>query len=238
MTYEPKVVQMNRTALPSKFTSESGVQILLVDFARLLVPAVMGEQGQITGGNSAHLHCTGRPLHGVEVVKVLVEDEGRRPAVRRAVGGVREPALLRHRVPGKEDLLQMLLRKRLGGEDLPYFSLAGRAGAVAFGNLHRGQRAQALDVGGFVIQCEDIGKEEVFWLVCGAQKGHIEQTVDQRGHCLVVTAREVGWNGWRKAWEVDLRHALLERCGNYNYVIQGMGGTRLTNVVHLIEICY
>lgn len=213
------------------------MQILLVDFARLLEPAVVGEQGQITGRNGAHLHGTGRPLHGVEVVEALVEDEGRRPAVRRAVRGVRQPALLPHGVPGQEDLLQMLLRKRLGGEDLPNFALAGRAWAVALGNLHRAQRAQAQDVGSFVIQREDIGYEEVFRLVCGAQKGHIEQAVDQRGHRLVVTAGEVGWNGWRKAREVDVRHALVERCGHYNYVVHGVGGTRPTNVVHLIEIC-
>lgn len=175
------------------------MQVLLVDFGRLLVPAVVGEQSQITGGNGTHLHGAGRPLHGVEVVEAIMEDEGRRPAVRRAVGGVREPALLRHRVPGKEDLLQILLRKWLGGEDLPYFALAGRAAGVTLGNLHWVQRAQAVDLRGFVVHCEDVRNKEVFWLLCGAQIGHIEQTVDQRGHRLVVAAREVGWNGWRKA---------------------------------------
>ncbi len=96
-------------------------------------------------------------------------------------------------------MLQILLRKWLGGEDLPYFALASRAAGVTLGNLHRVQIAQAVDLRAFVVQCEDVRNKEVFWLLCGAQIGHIEQTVDERGHRLVIAAREVGWNGWRKA---------------------------------------
>ncbi len=70
------------------------MQVLLVDFGRLLIPAVVGEQSQITGRNGTHLHGAGRPLHSINVVEAIMEDEGRRPAVRWAVGGVREPALL------------------------------------------------------------------------------------------------------------------------------------------------
>lgn len=55
-----------------QFTSKLAVQILLVDFVRLLIPAMMGEQGQVPGRDCAHLHGAGRPLHSVEIVQVVV----------------------------------------------------------------------------------------------------------------------------------------------------------------------
>lgn len=75
------------------------MQVLLVDPARLLVPAVVRQQRRVPGRDGAHLHGAGRPLDGAEVVESVVEDEGRRLTLRGAVSGVGEPRSLRYRIP-------------------------------------------------------------------------------------------------------------------------------------------
>lgn len=70
------------------------MQVLLVDLADLAVPAVMCQQGHVPGGDGAHLHGARCPLHSVEVVQPVVQDEGRGLAVWRAVSGISQPLSL------------------------------------------------------------------------------------------------------------------------------------------------
>lgn len=93
----------------SEFSSQTGVQVLLVDLASLLVPAVMSQQRHVPGRDGAHFHGAGCPLHGVEVVQPVVQDERRGLPVRRTVRGVSEPRGLGHGVVGEEHALQLLL---------------------------------------------------------------------------------------------------------------------------------
>lgn len=167
------------------------MQVLLVDLGRLLVPAVVGQQRHVAGRDGAHLHGAGRPLHRVEVVEPLVQDEGRRPAVRRPVRGVRQPAGLRHRVPGEEHVSQLLLGQRLLGEDLPDVGLAGRGAAVAVRDVHGVQGTEAADGGALGVGGKHVGHGELGGRLRAAQIGRVQGAVDQRGDGLVVAARVV-----------------------------------------------
>lgn len=109
------------------------------------MPAMVCQQGHIPGSDGAHLHGTGRPLHCVEVVQPVVQDERRGLAVWWAVRGISQPPSLRHRIPGEEHVLQLLLGQWLLGEHLPDIGVAGRGALVTLGDVHRVKRAQAVD---------------------------------------------------------------------------------------------
>lgn len=121
------------------------MQVLLVDLVDLLVPAVVRQQGHVPGGDGAHLHGTGGPLHSVEVVQPVVQDEGRGLAVWGAVRRISQPPGLRYRIPGEEHVPQLLLGQWLLGEHLPDFALAGRGTLVVLRDVYGVERAQAVD---------------------------------------------------------------------------------------------
>lgn len=204
----------------SEFPPQSGVQVLLVDLADLLVPAVVCQQGHVPGRDGAHLHGTSRPLHSVEVVQPVVQDEGRGLAVRRAVRRISQPPSLRHRIPGEEHVLQLLLGQRLWGEHLPDFGLAGRGSLVTLRDVNRVNRAQAVDDGALRVCGEDVRHSELRRWLRGPEVGHVQQPVDQSGDGLVVTPGVVRWDWRGEAREGDVGLSLVKRRCYYHDVIQ------------------
>lgn len=221
--------------LPSQLPPQPRVKVLLVDPGRLLVPAVVGQQRHVAGGDGAHLHGTSRPLHRIEVVEPLMEDKGWRAAVWRSVWGVCQPAGLWNRVPGKEHVPQLFLGQRLLGENLPDVGLAGRRTAVALWNVHWVQGAEAADGSTFGVGGEHVRKCELGGRLRAAKVGRVQGAVDQRGDGLMVAARVVWRDKRREPWEGDVRLALVEWCCYHNDVVERVSRSRLTHVIDLIE---
>lgn len=218
----------------SEFSSQARVQVFLVDLAFLFVPVVVCQQGHVPGSDGAHLHGTCCPLHSIKVVQPVVQDERRGLAVRRMVRGVCQPFGLRHRIIGEEHVLQLLLRQWLFREHLPDISLASRGALVTFGDVHRIQRAQAVDDGTVWVCGEDIRHGELWGSFSGPQVRHVEQAVDKSGDCLVVVPGVVrrDWRG--KAWKCDVRFPPVKRRCYYHNIIKGMCSSWLVNIVNLV----
>lgn len=229
------VISVLNSRPTSQLPPQPGVQVLLVDLAHLAVPAVMRQQGGVPGGDDAHLHGAGGPLHRVEVVQPAVQDEGRGPAVWRPVSRVSEPRGLRHRIPGDEHTAQLLLGQRLGGEDLPDFGLAGGGSLVVWRDVHRVNGAEAVDDVPLGVGREDVGHGELGRGLAAAEVGHVQQTVDEGGDRLVVAPRVLRRDWRREAREADVRFSLVKRCCYDNNVIQRVCRARVSDVVELIE---
>lgn len=229
----------SRCTASSELPSQSGVQVLLVDLAVLLVPVMMSQQGHVPGSDGTHLHGAGSPLQCIEVVQPVVQDERWGLAMRRAVWGISQPTSLRHGIPRDEDVLQLLLRQGLLGEHLPDFGLAGGGSLITLWDVHRVNRAQAGDDAALRVCGEDLRHGELGGWLCAPEVGRVYRAVDQGGHGLVVMARVVRWDGRGEAWEHDVRISLVQR-GCYNhYVIQRVCRARFTDVINLVEtVCF
>lgn len=175
------------------------MQVFLVDLASLFMPAVVCQQGHVPGSDGTHLHGTRCPLHSIEIVEPVVQDERRGLAVRWTVLGVCQPLRFRHRIIGEEHVLQLLLGQWLFGEYFPDFGLTSRRPLVTFGDVQRVQGAQAVDDGALRVCGEDIGHSELRGGLCGPQVGHVQQAVDESGDRLVVAPRVVRRDGRGKA---------------------------------------
>lgn len=221
--------------LASEFTSQPGVQVFLVDVADLSVPAVVRQQRHVPGGDGAHLHGARRPLHGVEVVQPLVQDEGGRIALRGPVGGISQPRSFRHRIPAEEHAPQLLLGQRLWGEHLPDVALAGGRALVAGRDVHGVERAQAVDDGVLRVRGEDFRRGKLRSWLGAPQVGRVQQAVDQGGDRLVVASGIMRRDRGREAREGDVRLPPVKRCSDHHYVVQGVCRARFANVVNLIK---
>lgn len=94
----------------SKLCFQFLIQVFLVDFVCVAIPAVVGEQRGVFGCNGAHLHGTRSPLDAIQVVDVVMEDD-RWEFIRGAVVGVCQPLLHLDRVIGGEKQVQLLFRE-------------------------------------------------------------------------------------------------------------------------------
>ena len=218
-----------------QFPSQAGVQVLLVNLAHLVVPAVVCQQCQVPSWDGTHLHGTSRPLYSIQVIEAIVEDKGRGPPVGRSIGRVSEPPGLRDRVPGKEHAMKLLLRKRLMRQNLPHLAVACRGAGVAWRDVYRVDGAQAVDDGALGVCGKNVWHPKLGGLLSGTQEGHIQKAMDQGRDSLVVAPWVMRRDGRRETCKGDVRLFLMKRRGYDHNVIERVAGGRISNVVYLVK---